>query len=463
MVRLKTKGWKGSTADAQYYLSGWAGEFNELLESSVSSAARDRESVADLIRTCHLGAASQSGFFCVGIELLAGDTAIPIEEKIETVRVILGICLHWPKSRERADEEIRGLNKVADWMGNNLIWVHIQTVGKTFDIYSYRTAEPAFYFDLTETPDVAASAAALAKVRRVVMSQAKSESQRAALIAMLEIHSTRRAQFSGLMPVNVRTNVLLCGNSGVGKSWVAGAFAKCIGLGFFSTTVTSWRMRDRDRDSTLLKIFEYAEDRPLVIMIDEVEKFRGAGARGTGGSSDNSNYFRAIVDEIMMLIDCRLHGTGVSVDALRNLRDSVFVAAGAFQELYRLRLGSEVTFSEEVEALPPLTLSDIVESGWLGEEFLNRLACQCIEIRQPTVAETISHMRLIEGLCGIELTDREREKRADKIVMAFSGFRGLESYALECARVKMRREAGEFGARRLPPPGLKQQELPGQN
>ena len=155
-----------------------------------------------------------------------------------------------------------------------------------------------------------------------------------------------------------------------------------------------------------------------LILIDEVDKV-------SFKDPDNRNYFRGIMDEIMSVLD----GTAFARPSIQeSLEGSSIIAAGAFQDLYKKRLG-EVSFVEEIDAVPSLTFEDIVAAGWLPDELVNRLGT-VIELRPPTVPEIDAQMKIIEEAAGFT---RPKNQTPEKIAMSMTGIRGLELYALNAA------------------------------
>ena len=182
-------------------------------------------------------------------------------------------------------------------------------------------------------------------------------------------------------------------------------------------------------------ILRALDQSPLTIIIDEVDK-----ARQTTDS--NHSWTRAVLDEIFALLDGgeRLQDFRPSATALSNLRRSWILAAGAFQDLYRKELGGEeIVFPEEIEKLEPMTYDRIVETGWLPDELLNRLAGDLVEVRPPGVEEFSQVMEAIEADAGLTVAAEVRKKRAAAAACSFRGFRVIETYALQCAKKAIER------------------------
>src|SRR5690606_9501806 len=149
-----------------------------------------------------------------------------------------------------------------------------------------------------------------------------------------------------------------------------------LGLPIYSATVGAWRMRStRNESHTIGEILNSLERGPHLLLIDECDKLHL-------NDNDNQNYSRAILDESMQLGTGSLHDFQPSPLALQNLRSSWFLYAGAFQALYRQKLGGVPVFVEQVESLS-ITLEDIIESGFLPDELLNRMGWM-IECCCPT-------------------------------------------------------------------------------
>ena len=175
---------------------------------------------------------------------------------------------------------------------------------------------------------------------------------------------------------------------------------------------------------TLDKIEELLRQGPAVLLIDEIEKVRPNSTDG------NAQYSRFVLDELMGILE---GAAGLSDEANANLAKSSVLAAGAFQALYRKKLG-DFSFTEEIEDMEPLTFEDLTAAGWLPDELVNRLGT-VIEIRPPTAKEIEKQMAELEDITGIA---RPKAFSADGIARSMMGFRGLETYALELARIKIR-------------------------
>ena len=259
------------------------------------------------------------------------------------------------------------------------------------------------------------------------ITECRTKSQQSAFCTLMETHHARAVPLKG---IRIRPHNLLVGMSGSGKTFIANLFARWRNIPCFSTTVGQWHLRGGTGGTrpTLDRIEELLRQGPIVLVLDEIEKFRQT-------STDNGNYFRAVLDELMGVIEA---SPVLSDAALVNLKESTIIAAGAFQDLYRSKLG-EVTFAEEIEDMQPLTFEDITASGWLPDELVFRLG-SLIEIRPPSAKEIEKEMMELEKCTGVT---RPKTWSPDGIARSLMGMRGLETYALELAKLKVR--AGEKG------------------
>ena len=96
-----------------------------------------------------------------------------------------------------------------------------------------------------------------------------------------------------------------------------------------------------------------------------------------------------------------------------------------------------MTFAEEIEDMHPLTFEDITTSGWLPDELVFRLG-SLIEIRPPSAKEIEKEMLELEKCTGIA---RPTTWSPAGIARSLMGMRGLETYALELAKLKVRAAA----------------------
>ena len=255
------------------------------------------------------------------------------------------------------------------------------------------------------------------------VNECKTKSQRVAICQLMEIHYARAVVMEG---IKIRPHSLLIGMSGSGKTFVTNLFARWRGLPVFATTAGQWHLRGGTGGikPTLEKLEELLRKGPAVLLFDEIEKVR------TNSGDGNAQYARFVLDEIMGVLE---GACGLSDEANANLAKSTILAAGAFQALYKKKLG-DISFGEEIEDMEPLTFDDLTAAGWLPDELVNRLGT-VIEIRPPTAKEIEKEMATLEDVTGIA---RPKAFSPDGIARSMMGFRGLETYAMELARIKIR-------------------------
>jgi hypothetical protein len=256
-----------------------------------------------------------------------------------------------------------------------------------------------------------------------LLAECKSASQTQALSSLDQLGRAINSFDGQLGNLELRRCAWIVGPSGSGKTWVAQQFAKTLGMPIYTTTVASWSLRNsKSTHVTIEKILSLLESGPITVLIDEICKIRVG--------IDNSNWFRAVQDEIMSLATKTLQDFNPSSLALRNLEDSWILYCGAFQDLYRAKLGKEVCFAEEVEQLS-LSHEDILQAGWLPDELINRMGT-FMEVKPPTVEELAVAMEAVEKIAGIEVSKKSRDAAASDSITRMSGFRGLQEYAMKC-------------------------------
>src|SRR5690606_26905618 len=116
---------------------------------------------------------------------------------------------------------------------------------------------------------------------------------------------------------------------------------------------------------------------PIVCLIDECDKIRVG--------PDTHNWWRSCLTELMLLLDRDLREIQLSKTEAKNLRRSWIVCAGAFQDIYKLKLGQDVLFPEQI-ASARIDRADLEEHSGLPTEFLNRLGT-VITVAAPTPEE----------------------------------------------------------------------------
>lgn len=339
------------------------------------------------------------------------------------------------KDRAKVLEFMGALSNEIEGLGGCLTWC-ICRPNEAFHYYRWLADRPGVTLLTPQdyTPPVAVDV-------KILLKECKSDGQRRTLRRLANI-AMAITHFKGpVAGVKLKRAAWIIGNSGSGKTWSVVQFARLMGLPTYSATVGTWRMRStRNESHTIGEILKTLERGPAVIDIDEVDKLRL-------NSNDNQNYSRAILDEIMQLATGTLHDFQPTSTALENLKQSWFLYAGAFQDIYRKKLGGAPVFVEQVETLS-ITHDEIVESQWLPDELLNRMGWM-IECKPPTADELSVAMEAVEQACGITVPSTERDAHAKQCTLSMQGFRGLENYAIRCAMHSIVLQAK---SKRRPPP-----------
>lgn len=304
----------------------------------------------------------------------------------------------------------------------------------TFDIYSAQYETPSICLipreqqsTVIRTPENASK----------IIGECKSKGQTNALATLAQIARVRH-EFKEVAGIPIRQSAMLVGMSGSGKTWVAKQFARASGWPMFSTTVSSWIPMGAKAEPYTLAQIRSALVTPLVIFVDECDKIQ------TRSSDNNQNWYRGCMTELMLTID-RTPDISLTASERANLDRSWIICAGAFQEIFRAKCG-EIQFAEELENLE-ITRADLEEKSGLPTEFLNR-AGLVIHVAPPTAKELANAYKTIEGAVGFAGNEKARVSAANQAAIELKGFRGLEEYALQCARsVIAKRPRGDQSSR----------------
>ena len=370
-----------------------------------------------LLKANELGRES-SGLSCYALLWLAQQSEVDEQARYACAFWILNAARH-SENEEEHESSLRRAITLIPKVRNLVFFSHCPS-GPESDFIKARHKRICVVFNkktVQKSPFITQDAA---------LEECRTQSQKNAFLNLIEIHRARKVR---IPRIKIRPHSLLVGMSGSGKTWVANQFARWRAIPLFATTVGQWHLRGGTNGitPTLDRIEVALRAGQLVIVIDEVEKFRLT-------SNDNANYFRCVLDEVMGMIE---GAAGLSDEANANLKHSTILAAGAFQDLYRKKLG-DISFSEEIDNMAPLTFDDIIASGWLPDELINRLGT-VIEIRPPTATELSREMAALERATGVK---RPKAWSPDGLATSMLGMRGLETYALELAKLKLRAGGG---------------------
>lgn len=373
----------------------------------------------------HAGAEAASkrvGIRCLAAEILTSEFAksIAVDKKLflagEIARAGMVLALE-PQLRNIVD----GMGAILPGIQDMMRW--FVAPGVPFNLYQFQADYPAIVLRFSENKTTKKVPA------KDIISSLKSKGQRHALAQLSSLAKIRHEFGDTIHNIPIRPGACLVGMSGSGKTFVARAFASASGWGFYECTVSGWCVQNAKSDSsswTLTAIREMLTA-PIVVFVDEFDKIKTVG-NGSGGSD---NWYRGCQAELMQLLDRSMGDVPLSENQRENLRNSWIICAGAFQEIFRKKIGGDVLFDESLEV--ELTRADLEEDSGIPVELWNRVG-EIISIRCPDKNELSRAYQEIEIALGIEASEKERTQAANEAVLSLQGFRGLEEYAIKCAR-----------------------------
>ena len=242
-----------------------------------------------------------------------------------------------------------------------------------------------------------------------------------------------------------RTNLLLYGPTGCGKTAIVREAARIVGLPFLSfdaTTLTETGYRGRDARDMISDLQDRFGEHPSiansVIFLDEIDKLAAKG------SEIRTQYNRGTQHSLLKLVE------GTEVDKL-STETMLFIFGGAFTGLAtktalpRMRpIGFENTVSPKEGVSPNISVSDFIRFG-MEPELMGRVG-QYIPL-EPLSAEDLEHILLESELSlyrqyqqffrtyNIEfhLSDEQIQKLVQDALARGTGARGLNNLVEETA------------------------------
>lgn len=431
----------GTPEEAAFVLEQWTAAASEALNHvRMELHSENEDAVGAAILKIQKAGWEQTGFSCLALEMIRRGILVS-DPVIATESVIYALG-----SMDFPPELRRVLLELKDAADPRIAWCVWLVHGKPeeYDFYDWRCVHTRLTLQNGLIPMEATTEETVSdeapdgesfeeKVQR--LTRKCTPGQRPAFRALAALAEVRSMDIKTF--VELRYNPLVIGLSGSGKTHVCGLFAQLTGLPFLETTVAGWHIRNGrgEGESTMTKILRLLDEGPCVVIIDEIEKVRR--------NQDNGNYFRAIIDEILALLDGRIELFGGTAQMSANLQRSWVVSAGAFQDLYVKKLGGRPMTAEEIETLEPLEYEEIVRAEWLPDELLNRISSELIEIRPPTLEEQVRLMQAVEERLGVEMPPEKREEEARRSLTRMQAMRGLQNHALKAAkaRVQMDKDA----------------------
>lgn len=425
----------GTLEEAAFVLEQWEAAASEALENvRVELHSENEDAVDAAILKIQKAGWEQTGFSCLALEMIRRGILVS-DRTLATKSVVRALgSVNFPPELNHVLLELK---EAADPRIAWCVWL-VHGKPEEYDFYDWRCVHTRLTLQNGLIPMEAPTGKIVQeeapegesfedKVLR--LTRKCTPGQRPAfraLAALAEVRSMGIKTF-----VELRYNPLVIGLSGSGKTHVCGLFAELTGLPYLETTVAGWHLRNGrgEGESTITKILRLLDEGPCVVNVDEIEKVRR--------NQDNNNYFGAIVDEILALLDGRIEMFGGTPQMAENLKKSWIISAGAFQDLYIKKLGGRPMTAEEIEILEPLEYEEIVRAEWLPDELLNRISSEVIEIRPPTLEEQMRLMQAVEERLGVEMPPEKREEAARKSLTRMQAMRGLQNHALLAAKARV--------------------------
>ena len=287
-----------------------------------------------------------------------------------------------------------------------------------------------------------------------------------------------------------KTNILLIGPTGCGKTHIARNLARVLGLPFTvvdATEFTEAGYYGKDVEVMVAELLFKTEQDILqtqrgVIFIDEVDKIArrshgartGAGARDIGGEGVQQSLLKLLEGrKVFVPLNVTQHWNRhefVSVDTT----DILFICAGTFTDLHLYGSAGTIGFKTAQAGSPTqrITNKDLLEYGMLAE-LLGRLpvVVQMEELKPPELARVLSEppdsvIREYAELLSTDEVKVEWEEEALRDVVGFSihkraGARGLRSIVDEVLRDLMFEAPERSGTTVVVTPEMVREKLEG--